>query len=35
MDLSDVRYPRMHPYDPGNIEHLYLVTFPLQQLFTR
>lgn len=25
---------RMHHYDPGNIEHLYLVTFTLQQLFT-
>lgn len=26
--------PRMHHYDPGNIQHLYLVTFTLQQLFT-
>lgn len=26
--------PRMHHCDPGNIEHLYLVTFTLQQLFT-
>lgn len=26
--------PRMHRSDPGNIEHLYLVTFTLQQLFT-
>lgn len=26
--------PWMHHCDPGNIEHLYLVTFTLQQLFT-
>lgn len=26
--------PRMHHCDPGNIEHLYLVTFTFQQLFS-